>query len=191
MKQLIKTKVFNTAVAFAAAVVLLLFLWSYLETGSPPTLISSQTGEVNPSYYLINAKSTQFNKQGALDMTMKSDKIEHDPKNASARLRHPRIALYGDGVLTWTVRANTGIAYELDSRIDLKQRVIIASGDNQTVVKTPYLELYPDEKRAQTDKPVNMRSPTGFTRSIGLKANMQTQHVQLLDQVRGQYNAIP
>ena len=191
MKQLISTKLFNTIIAIMAVSVLLAFLWSYSETGSPPKLLSTQTSNINPRYYLFNAKSTHFDESGALSMTMKSDAVQHNPKDDSSILKQPRIALYRDGVLDWTVRSVSGVADQNAQRIDLQQRVIIASGDNQTVLRTPFLALYPDEERAETDKPVTMQSPTGFTRSIGLIANMKTKHVQLLDQVRGQYNAVP
>jgi lipopolysaccharide export system protein LptC len=191
MKQLISTRVFNTTAALVALAVLLLFLLSYSETGSPPTILVEEPTSDYPDYYLVNAKSTQFGPQGALDMTIKSESILHEPQTNSSLLKQPRIALYQDGVLNWTIRSDTGVAYQTEQRIDLEQRVIIASGDNQTVLKTPFLALYPEEERAETDKPVTLQSPTGFTRSVGLKVNMKTKQIHLLDQVRGQYNAVP
>ncbi|MBL4828072.1 MAG: LPS export ABC transporter periplasmic protein LptC, partial [Spongiibacteraceae bacterium] len=188
---LINTKTFNTGVATAAIVVLSLFLWSYSETGSPPTLLTEKETKLNPTYYLANAKSSQFDENGALKMTIKNDFVEHVPEDNSSLLKQPRIALYRDGVLDWTIRSDTGVAFQTGYRIDLEQRVIIASGDNKMVLKTPFLSLYPDEKRIETDKPVTLKSPAGFTRAIGLEANLQTKQVHLLDQVRGQYNAVP
>lgn len=191
MKTLLNTRLFNTLVASAAAVLLLLFLLSYSETGSPPQLSRDSHIDKRPDFYLVKTHSIQFDEQGMLDMIVMSDEIEHNPLNNSVSMREPRLTFYQDGIIEWTVSSQSGIVMEGGKQLDLEQRVVISSADQRTILKTPSLTMFPDKKIAKTDKPVTLLSEHGFTRSIGLNANLRNKKIHLLKQVRGQYDAVP
>ena len=190
MAKLISTRRLNTILAGLAGLILLTFLLVYSETGSPPTLSPDQQVDNNPDYYLRNVNSRQFDEQGALDFTVVTQSIEHNPKDNSAKLKEPFFSLYRDGKLEWTITSQSGTVYEAGEKVDLQQRVIIASSDQQTTLKTPQLVIFPDKKLVKTNKPVTLLNPNGFTRAVGLRADLHTKTIELLDQVRGQYERI-
>jgi lipopolysaccharide export system protein LptC len=180
----------NTLIASAAAVLLLVFLLSYSETGTPPTFSTQSSQNTLPDYYLLESNSSQFNQQGLLDFTMTSTAITHNPEHNSIDLKEPKLHLYQDGELAWLVTAHTGAIYNSGKKVDLQQRVVISSSDQEITLKTPQLTIFPDKKLAKTNKPVTLQNPNGFTRAIGLKANLETKNIDLLKQVRGQYQGV-
>ena len=190
MATLLSTRVINTAIAGTAAAVLLMYLLSYSETGSPPIIVEQPTQNKRPDYYLVNTQSTHFDQQGLLDIAIDSEFVEHNPDNNSADVKEPLFMLYRDGALSWTVSSQSGVIYKGGNQVDLQQRVVITSSDGATVLKTPQLIIFPNKKLAKTDKPVTLQNPNGFTRSIGLNADLQHKKIDLLNQVRGQYQGM-
>ncbi|MEE8058902.1 MAG: LPS export ABC transporter periplasmic protein LptC [Pseudomonadales bacterium] len=186
----LSTRVINTTFACLAVVMLLTFLLAYSETGTPPTLGLEQSNDTLPDYYLTNIRSTQFDKQGMLDFTMASPSVEHNPKDNSANLKEPVFNLYQEGALVWTISSQSGVVYNGEVKVDLQQRVIISSIDQEIILKTPQLVVFPNKKLAKTNKPVTLLNPNGFTRAVGLRADLQTKTIDLLEQVRGQYEGV-
>ncbi len=190
MASLLSTRIINTAIASTAVAVLLVYLLSYSETGAPPSIGLEQTQDNRPDYYLVNTRNSHFDQQGALEFTVNSQFVEHNPKDNSADMKEPLFKLYRDGALSWTVSSQSGVVHEGGNEVDLQQRVVITSSDNTTILKTPQLIIFPNKKLAKTSKPVTLQNPNGFTRSIGLNANLQSKEIDLLSQVRGQYQGI-
>ena len=123
-------------------------------------------------------------------MEIFSSGVKHNPEDDSSILTDPELKLYRDGILDWTVTAQTGAVYKQGQQVQLQQRVVIASADGETTLKTPLLDVFPNKKLAKTDKPVTLLNPNGFTRSIGLNANLNNKRIDLLEQVRGQYQGV-
>ncbi len=191
--KLFSTRNINTTIAAIAGLVLLVFLLAYSETGAPPALTSATPAKQRPDFYLINSSSKQYDEAGLLDIIMKSDALEHNPEDDSISLQKPYFQVFQQGVATWEVKALTGTAYNNGDKVDLEQRVEIINTSKQSSVTTPQLFIFPNKKKANTEKPVTLRSPNGFTRAIGMTANLETKNIALLDQVRGQYepSAVP
>jgi lipopolysaccharide export system protein LptC len=187
MSTLLNTRMINTTIVGIATLILLAFLWSYSETGGPPTINLGQS-QNNPSdYFLVNTLSTRFDQQGSLDTIVIGESILHNPKDNSATIKNPQFKIYRDGILSWTVNSQSGIISGKGNRVDLQQHVIISNPDQTTVLKTPQLIIFPEKKLAITNKPVTLQNPNCFTRSTGLKANLLSKRIDLLSQVRGQY----
>ena len=185
--KLFSTRNINTSIAAIAGVVLLAFLLAYSETGTPPALNDNLQAKEYPDFYLINSSSKQYNEAGQLDLIMQSQSLQHNPENNSISLQKPYLLFFQDSVATWEVKALAGTAYDSDNKIDLEQQAEIINESRQTSLKTPQLFIYPDKKRANTEKNVTLKTANGVTRAIGMKADLSTREIALLDQVRGQY----
>ena len=191
MAKRIRTRLINMVIAGIGAVIMLVFLLSYSETGSPPNFTPQTQQPLPPSYYLVNARSKQFNPQGKLDSIATSESIQHDPRDNSAKLQQPFFTFYKQGRPAWTLQAESAHIDERGQKIVFQQRVVISSSDQQTQIKTPQLVVFPDKKLAKTDQPVTLLNLNGFTRAIGLTADFHKNEIHLLNQVRGQYNGVP
>ncbi len=185
--KLLRRRTQNTLFAAAAGLVLVLFLLIYTETGSPPAFESETAADKQPQFYLTNSFSRQFDEQGLLDTTIQSDHIQHHPEDNSVGLHQPLIKLYQNGAPNWTISAETGQVTQEGEKVDLQDQVLIISNDQLTSLKTQQLFIYPSQKQAQTAQPVLLNSSNGTTSAIGLEADLNTQYIALLDQVRGQY----
>lgn len=180
----------NTAIAGVAILVLMFFLLSYSETGTPPAFIGQTPAEQRSDYYLKQSTSTDFNALGQREAILRSESTVHIPNGDKARLLQPHLELYENDQLIWTVNSQIGFLSQQGQLIELEQRVIVTSGNQQTIFNTPQLTIEPDKKLAKTRKPVTLRNPNGFTRAIGLQADLAKQEVYLLKQVRGQYQGV-
>ncbi|ARN74862.1 LPS export ABC transporter periplasmic protein LptC [Oceanicoccus sagamiensis] len=191
--KLFSTRNINTLIAAIAGLVLLVFLLAYSETGTPPTFTSTSKAKQRPDFYLTNSHTRQYDEAGLLDFIMNSETLEHNPKADTVSLKMPYFQVFQAGQATWEIHALTGTVYDGGNKVDLEQRVEIINENKQSSLKTPQLFIYPNAKLANTDKPVTLRNNNGFTRAIGMKANLTSKNIALLDQVRGQYEptAVP
>lgn len=190
MKSILGKHGLNTAIAGVAILVLMVFLLSYSETGTPPAFNEQTPVEQRSDYYLKQTTSVEFNDQGQREAILRSESTIHVPAGDKARLLSPHLELYENDQLIWTVDSQIGLLSQQGQLIELEQRVVVASGNQQTIFNTPQLIIEPNKKLAKTSKPVTLRNPNGFTRAIGLQADLANQEVHLLEQVRGQYQGL-
>ena len=181
----------NFIIITLSIVIVLSFLWSYSETGAPtvPAFVAPSNHQTD--FYLRKAISSQYDELGKLDRVLYSDTADHYPGRNLAELSNPVVEFYRGGAHTWTISSRSGIVHDGGEQVDFSQRVVIVSSDQQTTLKTPFLTAYPNQKLAETNKPVTLLNPNGFTRAIGMTANFENKKINLLNQVRGQYNAAP
>ncbi len=180
----------NLLIIATGGFVLLMFLLSYSETGSPPHLTAQPSGPAYPEFYIAKSYTKRFDKQGQLDSTVGSESIIDIPNTDTARIQMPVMHTYSKGQQRWQITALTGLIYGHGEHLELEQRVTLSSADGSTTMKTPALKIYPKPKQAETDTPVTITSPHGFTRSKGIRADLASKEVFLPSTVRGQYHAI-
>ena len=170
MKLLSSLNINRIAIA-AGVVVVLLYLLAY--SGSDMQLKSVNNAALisQPDFYLVNNISTQFDEQGMLELLASNQRTLHNPANRSIDITNPVFQFYSDGEYQWRVSAKTGVLFQESDRVEL----------------TPALTLFPSKKQAQTDQPVTLVNINGVTRAIGMKTDLETKDIELLNRVRGQY----
>lgn len=191
MNRKFRSRLLNSIIGIVTAAMILLFLRNYSDTRSLPTLGSESELQVHSNYFLNNTTIREFNPQGVMTFTLTSREIEENPGDNSADIHRPELNLFRNGRLQWTISAELGTISDDGERLDLKRQVVVQSDDRDTVLTTPELTFFPDRKLAQTDSPVTLQTPYGMTHAIGLRAEMNDNRVELLQQVRGQYKGLP
>lgn len=185
--KLLRTRHINALFIATAAVLLLYFLWSYSETGSPPIFSTQQELIEQPEFYIRNTHITQFNAQGTLDMMVDSEEVVQNPVNDSVNLHKPRLNLFNEGKPSWDIEAQTGFIYDKGETVNLEQQVVALHRQRETRLQTPQMVVYPNKRIAETDQVVTLSTHQGSTEAIGLKANLNTHRIDLLNNVRGRY----
>ncbi|MFA7553769.1 MAG: LPS export ABC transporter periplasmic protein LptC [Spongiibacteraceae bacterium] len=185
--KLLSTRNINTTITAISAVLLLMFLLNFSKTGNPPTLDILAKKIEQPEFYLFNSRSIQYNEQGILDTIITSPHAEQNPKDNSVTLDEPRIHLYRQGQLNWKARAQIGTIYNSGNKVDLEQQVVAISSDQTMSLHTAKLTVFPNTKLAETDQPVALLDSTSSTHATGMKANLDQKTIELLSNVRGQY----
>lgn len=180
----------NRIVIATGAVAVLLYLFVYSGPGMQTTTTSKSEAGTKADFYLVNDVSTQFDEQGLLELSVTAQRVRHNPGNRSIDLTNPVFQLYTDGEHQWNVSAKYGVLFQHDDRAELMQEVVVVSTDQKTSLKTPSLTMFPKKKQAQTDKPVTLLNSNGFTRAIGMTADLEKKEIALLNHVRGQYEPL-
>lgn len=166
---------------------MLYFLLSYSETGSPPVFIGDAEKHLQPEFFITDTLITRYNDNGALDVILGSEKVTQNPQDKSVNMAQPRVRIFREGELSWNISAQTGTIYDYGNRVNLMQRVKAISGDRQTLLKTSQMMVHLDKKTANTDRPVTLVNTNGFTKAVGLEANLDKKQIDLLNNITGQY----
>lgn len=193
--KLLRRKNSNILISGIALVLLIAFLWSYNETGSTPNFKKTTKNPTEPDFFIIQTSSQSYDKQGLLNTSISSPELEHYPINDRTHLKEPVIKLYKKQQQTWQITANSGIVHQGGEQVNLKENVIIRSGDangvHEYLLTTNALKILPDKKLIENNRPVKLITPQGSTTAIGLKADLNKEHLLLKKRVRGLYHAEP
>jgi lipopolysaccharide export system protein LptC len=106
-------------------------------------------------------------------------------------LETPRLTVFEAGRAPAESRAKHGwlspdqTLLQLEGEVDLRRAG--ADGSPGTRLQTPSLLIFPEENRAQTDAPVVISSPGHRITGVGLRADLEREHYELLSEVRGQH----
>lgn len=190
MNRRLRARLFNSSIGIITAVLVLVFLLDYSNTGSLPGMGPEAVLNTQSEYFLVNTDNREFDDAGRIKFRLLSAEVKHNPFDDGAELKAPHVEMFEEGEREWTIDSQLGKISADGSTINLEQRVVVSSEDQLTILRTPQLLIYPNDELAKTDKPVTLQNPYGFTRAVGLTADMRQQRVDLLDQVRGQYQGV-
>jgi lipopolysaccharide export system protein LptC len=151
---------------------------------------NSSSADNDIDFYVINAKSTQFQLDGKLANQMTSDKLEHLKSTDITLLSKPDLLLYRGTELPWHVQSTRGEVGPAGKEIELIDAVRVARTDAKgrpTILTTPRLTVFPDKEYAQTQQLVRIEAANGVTTAQGMKAYLNDGRMLLLSNVRGQH----
>ncbi|MDO8696512.1 MAG: LPS export ABC transporter periplasmic protein LptC [Pseudomonas sp.] len=158
-----------------------------------PASFAQQTSgstENDIDFYVINAKSTQFQPDGKLASSMTSDKLEHFKSSDITLLSKPDLLLYRGTELPWHVQSARGEVAPEGTQVELIDAVRVARTDAKgrpTILTTSRLTVFPDKEYAQTEQAVRIEAANGVTTAQGMKAYLNDGRMLLLSNVRGQH----
>lgn len=139
-------------------------------------------------FYVIKAKSTQFQLDGKLANSMTSDKLEHLKSTDITLLSNPDLLLYRGTELPWHVQSLRAEVAPQGSQVELIDSVRIARTDAKgrpTILTTSRLTVFPDKEYAQTEQAVRIEAANGVTTAQGMKTYLNDGRMLLLSNVRG------
>lgn len=178
----------------ACLLALLLFLMN--------STVQRQTGLSNTGipatktydYRMNDLDYTQYDAQGLPDYRLVADSITHYPEPRYDLIVSPKFDIYRDEETTWTITALDGRseqdAVREEQRVDLKNSVVIKGVDargRELEIYTDTLSVYPESGNVATSSRVRIKSENSEITGNGMTANLDTSRIQLLSNVRGQY----
>ncbi len=144
-----------------------------------------------PDFYVDNFKFIQLAKNGQLHYKMSGDRLTHEPLHDSYQIVQPVIIDPGQAHAPMTMRAESAIIEDDNSKVHLHKNVRIdrpASGQSQALhLETEYLLLLPDEDVMQSDQPVKVLLGQSTLSGNGLFANNATRELRVSGNVRGNF----
>lgn len=162
---------------------------------SPESFLDRPAASVDESaidYYAINAHSVQFLPDGKLQYEMTADKVEHMKVSEITLLTKPDLQMYRGTEFPWHVQSERGEVNPDGSEVELIDSVRVARTDQKnraTIVTSSRMTVFPQKQFAQTQQAVRIEAGGGVSTGVGMKANLKDSRINLLSNVRGQYEA--
>jgi lipopolysaccharide export system protein LptC len=143
---------------------------------------------VHRGYYLKHARILGTGENGSLLYEIEA---EHAEQQADDRVEFTdvRIRYSPDSNVAWIVNADEATLRDGTPTITLRGHVQIVnhgeSNDNDTEIRTQYLELDPREFIAETDERVQIRIGERSLTATGMLASLHDDKIELKSNVRG------
>lgn len=162
---------------------------------SPERFLEEPAAQVDESaidYYAINAHSVQFLPDGKLQYEMTADKVEHLKASEVTLVTTPDLHMYRGTQYPWHVQSVRAEVNPDGSEVELIDNVRIARTDEKqrdTIITGSRMTVFPQKQYAQTEQAVRIDGAGGTTTGKGMKAYLKESKIDLLSNVRGQYEA--
>ncbi|MHA6492595.1 LPS export ABC transporter periplasmic protein LptC [Pseudomonas borbori] len=152
-----------------------------------------KAGVDNPiDFYVINARTVQYQEDGKLHHQMTASKLEHVKASDVTLLTSPNMHLYRGTELPWKIRSEHGEVAPKGTEVELIDKVRVERTDAKgrpTILTTSRLTVFPEKEYAQTKQAVRIDAANGVTTAQGMKAYLNDGRMLLLSNVRGQHEA--
>ena len=163
-----------------------LAVWQLRPAAPPPP--------VNPArsdYILENFELTSLDTEGKESFSVAAPRLERDPQGKSLTLQLPKFSFPDKDGGRWQATSNTAWVAEKGVEVRLIDRVELVgpptpSGD-RTRFSTARLQIFPKQDLALSEDRVTISRADSILRGTGLRADMRSKHIQLLDDVKGRY----
>jgi len=162
---------------------------------SPESFLDKPVAQVDESaidYYAVNARSVQFTPEGKLQYEMTADKVEHMKASDVTLVTTPDLHLYRGTQFPWHVQSKRAEVNPDGTEVELIDAVRVARTDERkrdTIITTTRMTVFPQKEYAQTEQAVRIDGAGGTTTGKGMKAYLKEGRMDLLSNVRGQYEA--
>ncbi|AIR88013.1 LPS export ABC transporter periplasmic protein LptC [Pseudomonas cremoricolorata] len=152
----------------------------------------AQVDENAIDYYAINAHSVQFLPDGKRQYEMTADRIEHVKVSEMTLVSKPDLQMYRGTTFPWHVQSERAEVNPDGTEVELIDSVRISRTDEQnrnTLITSTRMTVFPQKQYAQTEQAVRIDGAGGTTTGKGMKAYLKDGRMDLLSNVRGQYEA--
>lgn len=162
--------------------------WYIARSNRPADVDEAPYDTEHRGYYLKTARILGTDTDGSLLYEIEA---EHAEQQARDRIEFTgvRIRYSPSSDIPWVVHADAATLREGNPRIALRGHVraigASGSGDQDTEIRTQYLELDPERYVAETDERVQIRIGARSLTATGMLASLNDNKVELKSNVRG------
>jgi lipopolysaccharide export system protein LptC len=148
-----------------------------------------------PDSFVEDVVSRTMDKQGYPRYELRALRLDHYRDDNRTEVQRPYLTVFRPGGRIWTVAADTGTALQNGDEILLHGQVVVRqpedaaqpAGAAEVEIRTREVVVWPQEEFAETDQPATLVHPEGRVQAVGLHAYFRQERLQLLSQVRGEY----
>lgn len=143
-------------------------------------------------FYATNAHTVQYLPDGGVQYELTSDKVEHLKATDVSWLTNPDMFMYRGTAFPWHVQSKQAEVSSGGDQVELIDNVRVARTDERnrtTIITSSRMTVFPQKQYAQTEQAVRIDGAGGVTTAKGMKAYLNDSKINLLSNVRGQYEA--
>ena len=140
-----------------------------------------------PDAYMENFVTVEMDGAGKPKRRLEADYMAYHA-DETVELSNPRYVLYRVEGEPWHVRSERGQVSADGTVVLLMGKVDIwrndASGARDLDIRTEHLKVLPESEYGETEELVTIRTPSGTSTGVGMRAYLDETRFQLLSQVR-------
>jgi lipopolysaccharide export system protein LptC len=155
---------------------------------SPSGLLTRATNADRIDLYVEHARGSKFNEQGRLVQTFAATHMEHMLKSNQSNMTAPQFQIFTQGGEVWNGSAARATVLG-DNEIQFRDHVLIVDTSGTQRLTTEQLDYFPEEEKIRSAVEVVFSRTTDTTKSIGLRADLNTNRIELLSRVEGVHAA--
>lgn len=182
----LKNRFFNAIILLSVG----LTLWSFLLLNKQHVPTTHRSA-AEPDAFMENVDALILDKTGLPKMKIYTPKMVHYVNDDTTHLIAPQIILYRQSPIPWYIHSKFAKASQGADNIEFWNNVLIrhpADVDHpETTITTNTLTVHTNRKTAETRDAITLSQPSFNVQSIGMFADMNTDSVNLLSNVRGEY----
>ncbi len=137
--------------------------------------------------YSTDITAMQFNEAGKLQYHLHADQAAHYLHTDIALVQRPVLLSYADDGTVWRSVAGQGKVRPGGNIVDLWDKVVIRRTDNSAEIATDKVTFNTLNGEANTTAAVTITTPTSQLQGNGMHADIDSETVNLLNDVRGIY----
>jgi lipopolysaccharide export system protein LptC len=142
-------------------------------------------------YILENFELTSLDADGHESFSVKAPHLERDPGGKSLTIRQPQFSFPDKHEGRWLVTSNSAWVAEKGVEVRLIDKVEMLGPPSprgeRTRFSTARLQIFPNQNLALSQGVVTISRADSILHGTGLRADMQSHHIQLLANVKGRY----
>lgn len=161
--------------------------WYLARSGTPAEVRSLPIDPAYHGYYLKQARILGTGDDGKLLYEIEALHAEQQ-EDLRIEFRDVRIRYSPESEVPWLVNADEATLREGNPQIELRGHVQVLGNtgeENETEVRTEYLEFNPDQFVASTEDRVQIRFGSRSLTATGMLASLQDDKIELKSNVRG------
>lgn len=137
-------------------------------------------------FYIVGPEWRQFDLQGKVSRRISADRLDQWPGQPPL-LAEPRLRLTGRNTAVWLASARSGRISQAGGPLTLEKEVELLQepADGGLVLTTEHLRVSDEGEQIETDRAVVIGSGSWHFRAKGLRADLGSQRIELLGEVRG------
>jgi lipopolysaccharide export system protein LptC len=163
---------------------------AFIVSGTWKEATKPARAELSLAYYLDQAELTGTGPDGKMLFQVQTRRAAQSLGTASIEMDGVRMIYGPPTALPWEINANTGRISTDASIIELSGDVVAISateGNSPTIIRTQQMDIDPATRQASTTRKVTLEFDGRIVNATGMRANFETNELQLLSNVNGKF----
>jgi len=185
-------------ILFILLIIILFIIYYYKSTPSLTThQLKRNKQNINSEYIKIQSFTSQIHSLDSKNThyVLTSPSLLINKKTNIAYLSKPKILIYSNNQLSWTITAHQGLINFIPNdwsnikkiKLITQVKVLQLLGANPITILSEHLEIYPSSNLVISNEKVTLNQNKLKTTGIGLQANLKKHSMALLNNVYTHY----
>ena len=134
--------------------------------------------------YVEQPRGSKFNADGRRVQTFSATRMTHFLSSNHSEMAMPQFQIFTKRGEIWNGTSTTAVLIA-DNEIRLRDNVVIVDGAGTTRLTSQELNYFPKDEKVNSAVRINMKRATDTTQAVGMRADLNTNRVELLSRVEG------